>query len=62
MRKRETLIIHSDPSDITKNRGHDYGKGRQTAVHHRKSNRRPKDKLRTQILDELLEEELEHVE
>lgn len=41
--------VKFDPRDITKERGHDYGKGRAPKVHTGKGERRSRQRLRKEL-------------
>lgn len=48
--KRVTVgTVRFDPRDATRDRGHDYGKGRAGRVMRHKNVRREKDRLRREI-------------
>jgi cytochrome oxidase Cu insertion factor (SCO1/SenC/PrrC family) len=48
--KREVLgTISIDPRDFTKERGHEYGKGRAAAVHKHRTEKRTKQKLHKEL-------------
>jgi hypothetical protein len=49
MKKIHVGTIESDPRDLTKNRGHDYGVGRTAKVHRHKNEKRAKQKLKKQL-------------
>lgn len=50
MKKKEVLgLVEFDPKDLMRNRGHDYGAGRQARVHSRPKNRREKQRLRNEV-------------
>jgi hypothetical protein len=50
MKNEESLgTVKFDPRNITKERGHEYGKGRPTEAHRRPSEKREKDKLRKEL-------------
>lgn len=44
MGKTWRKTIEFDPRDVTKNQGHDYGKGRGTRVHKDKRSKRGKER------------------
>lgn len=45
--------LKTDPRDLTKNRGHDYGVGRKTSAHKHKNEKRAKQKLKDSLKDYL---------
>lgn len=52
--KRQILgTLKTDPRDLTKGLGHEYGAGRPSKVLRHKSARRPKDRLRKEMKEAL---------
>lgn len=43
--------VKSNSKDITKNRGHEYGKGRATVRHDKKTKKREKQKVKKELRD-----------
>lgn len=48
-KRHQPMTIETNPRDLTKNQGHEYGKGRASLPHKHKAKKRDRQKLKNQL-------------